>query len=196
MRIELQPPLTQDTEAQVVVSAHRDLDNWPIEDQPARFALPEVLLPQSAVVEGTYVIKADEDLDVVPLDISGLDPANIKVRGQRFGYSYQDTRFTGSLIVSRKPSRIAATTLAVTRLEQTTLFSHLEAQLDIEGGGLRTVQVALSESAGEDLRFLLYHNQARIVEQQSAAAENGERIWTLGFDRRVIGILFLAVDVK
>lgn len=79
IRIPLPQPLRPGQQAKLEVRAHRDPDGWPVEDQPVDVTLPELRLPQSSVSEGTYVIKADADLDVVPGDINGLDPTNVPV---------------------------------------------------------------------------------------------------------------------
>ncbi len=193
VRIPLPQPLQPGVEAKLQINAHRDPDGWPVEDQPVEITLPELRLPQSSVTEGTYVIKADADLDVVPGEITGLDPANVPVPGTRLGFAYQDTRFGGTLKIERKPSRVAARTLTFARLDKQTLHTHLEAELEIQGGGLRVLEVALSESAGKDLRFEISNSSARIVEQTSRPGEQGELIWTLRLNQHIIGNATLAV---
>ena len=193
IRIPLPQPLRPGQQAKLEVRAHRDPDGWPVEDQPVDVTLPELRLPQSSVSEGTYVIKADADLDVVPGDINGLDPTNVPVPGTRLGFAYQDTRFGGTLKIERKPSRVAARTLTFARLDKQTLHAHFESELTITGGGLRVLEVSLAESAGKDLRFQLASGAARIVEQTSRPGENGELIWTLHLDRHLVGTATLVV---
>ncbi|MBC7818126.1 MAG: hypothetical protein IAG10_14650 [Planctomycetaceae bacterium] len=193
IRIPLPQPLRPGQQAKLEVRAHRDPDDWPVEDKPVDVTLPELLLPQSSVTEGTYVIKADADLDVVPVVINGLDPTNVPVPGARLGFEYQDTRFRGTLKIERKPSRVAARTLTFARLDKKTLHAHFESELTITGGGLRVLEVALAESAGKDLRFQISNLSARIVEQTSQPGENGELIWTLRLDRHLVGTETLVV---
>jgi hypothetical protein len=193
IRIPLPQPLRPGQQAKLEVRAHRDPDDWPVEDMPVEVTLPELRLPQSSVSEGTYVIKADADLDVIPGEINGLDPTNVPVPGTRLGFAYQDTRFGGTLKIERKPSRVAARTLAFARLDKQTLHAHFETELTITGGGLRVLEVALPESAGKDLRFQLANGAARIVEQSSRAGENAELIWTLRLDRHLVGTETLLV---
>ena len=193
IRIPLPQPLRPGQQAMLEVRAHRDPDDWPVEDQPVEVMLPELRLPQSSVAEGTYVIKADADLDVVPGEINGLDPTNVPVPGTRLGFAYQDTRFGGTLKVERKPSRVSARTLTFARLDKQTLHTHFESELTITGGGLRVLEVALAESAGKDLRFQISNLTARIVEQTSRPGENGELIWTLRLDRHLVGTATLVV---
>ena len=170
VRIPLNPPLWPGRQTQLHLSARRDLEKWPLEDDKAEFALPEVRLMQASVIDGSYVIQADEDFEVVPLEISGLDPAHLKVPGERFGYRYQDTRFSGRIRVQRKPPRISARTLAFTRLDRQALRSHLEVMLEVAGGGIRSLEIALPESVGEELRFL--DRGARIVDTLRRVSES------------------------
>ena len=120
----------------------------------------------------------------------------------RLVYEYQDTRFGGTLKVSRKPLRVAAQTLAYHRLDREALLSHLEARLVIQGGGLQKLQIALPESAGTNLRFSLVdppggapNRQPQITEQTSSPPADGERVWTLSLDQRAFGLLWLIVDL-
>ncbi|HVW02114.1 MAG TPA: hypothetical protein VHB77_17315, partial [Planctomycetaceae bacterium] len=200
LRIPFDPPLPVGQAATITLVAHRDLENWPVEEGSVSFALPEVQLLQADVVEGTYQVLAEKDLQVVANQVRGLDPANAVVpAGQeipRLSYEYQDTHITGELSISRKPSRIAAISLAYVRLDRETLSSHLEALLTVEGGGIRRLDLSLPESAGNDLRFQLVDSPVQIVEQTAAAPANGRRVWTLQFDQRVTGALRVVVDVE
>lgn len=193
VRIPLPQPLKPGVEAKLQINAHRDPDEWPVEDEPVEVSLPELRLPQSSVTEGTYVIKADADLEVVPVELTGLDAANVAVPGTRLGFAYQDSKFSGMLKVDRKPSRVSARTLTFARVDKQTLHTHFESELEITGGGLRVLEVALPESAGKDLRFQMVNAGGRIVEQTSRAGENGELIWTLCLDRHLAGTATLVV---
>ncbi len=194
IRVPLPQPLRPGTPVKLQVNAHRDPDDWPVEDAPVEITLPQLRLPQSSVTEGTYAIKADADLDVVPGEIKGLDPANVPVPGARLGFMYQDSVFSGVLKIERKPSRVSARTLTFARLDKQTLHTHFEADLEIRGGGLRVFDVAVSESAGTDLRFALLNGAARIVEQTSRLDDmTHERIWTLRLDQHLTGNETLSV---
>lgn len=225
VRIPFSAPLPVNESRTITLSAHRDLEGWPVEAEPVRFALPEVRLPQAGVVEALYGVTVDDDLDVTPIDVQGLDPArqddvnllNGKLqafgRAVRLGFTYQDTVFSGQLEIARKPSRVSASTITFFRIDRETLFGHLEAHLHIAGGGLRQLQVAVSESAGADLRFQLIRpvtiltdaaqtaiyppiDSVRIVEQRPGEPADGLRTWTLQLDRRARGDFVLLVDVQ
>jgi len=191
--VALAAPLPEGQDATFTFRSHRDVEDWPVEDTPAEFALPVVLLPGASVVEGTLVVTAGLDLDLVGTGLLGMDPTVVGETGERLGFAFQSAEYEGSLTVTRKPSRISAQTLSFTRLDREVLQSHLEATLDITGGGLRELEVGLSESAGEDLRFRLLNSAARIVEQIPGQPVDGVRLWKLKLDQRVIGTVTLTV---
>jgi len=194
--IALNAPLPPGKELSLVLSARRDLETWPINEQGVELTLPEVRIPDAAVVVGSYLIKADPDLEVAPLEISGLDPAHLQIPGERLGYRYQDTRFSGRLKLARRPARLSVETLSFTRLDQDALRTHLEINLDAGGGGLREVSISLPEATGADVRFVVPDDSVRILEQRSAAPANGERLWTLRFDRLIKGRQTVEVDLQ
>jgi len=209
VRVLFNAPIPADGKVNLLLSARLvPGENWPIEETPLTFKLPEVTLPEVGVTDGRYMIAAEDDLDLVPEDVTGLDPVRLSVEEQRVAgaprlvYEYQDTRFGGTLKVSRKALRVAAQTLAFHRLDRETLVSHLEARMVVQGGGLQKLQVALPEATGTNLRFSLVNppgmaqaSQPRITEQTSAAPADGQRLWTLQLDQRAFGLLWLVVDL-
>ena len=202
VRVSFSPPVPIDGQTSIALQAQQvPTENWPLEEAPFVMPIPEIHLPQVGVTEGTYMIAADADLDLVTEELAGLDPVRLPTdqrqltRPPRLVYSYQDTRFTGRLKVVRMPARIAAQTVAFHRLDPETLASHLEARLVIEGGGVRKLQVALPEATGTDLRFRIVGDANRITEQTAAAPVDGERLWTLQLDQRAYGSLWLIVDL-
>ncbi|WP_145369484.1 hypothetical protein [Maioricimonas rarisocia] len=215
VRIPLSTPLPVGQSVAVQLVAHRDLEDWPVEATPVRIALPEVRLPQADIVEALFGIVADSELNLLPIDIEGLDPArqsdlallNNKLsavgREVRLGYTYQDTVFSGQIEVSRKPTQVSARSVTHFRIGRETVFTHWESRVTISGGGRRDIEVSVPESAGTDLRFHVIASApagrgagVRIVEQQPQDPANGRRIWTLRFDRRVLGTVRVAVDIR
>ena len=198
LRVAFETPLPADQPAIIQLSAHLDPKGWPPEDAapPPPIDLPEVRVVQSNAVEGTVVVSAERDLDVQPQELKGLAPTLLDpALSARLSYEYQDTHYSGKILVARKPSRISARTLAFHRLDQETFVSHLEARLTIEGGGTRKFQVSLPESAGTNLRFELTDSTAHIVEQTTAVPADGRRMWTLALDQRAYGDILLRVDI-
>ncbi|MEX1228969.1 MAG: hypothetical protein WEB58_01940 [Planctomycetaceae bacterium] len=195
LRIPLEPSLAPGVEANFMLKAHRDLENWPVEIEPVSFAIPEVTLPQAGVVEGTYVVMADGDLDVAPAEVAGLDPVFLGLDGERLGYRYQDTHFSGQLTVSRKPTRLSAQSLIFARLDRETWHALYQMTVTTQGGGTKSLELTLAENAGTDLRFDIVNHAARIIEQIPSAPKEGVITWTLRFDQRLQGTFMLGVEV-
>lgn len=196
IRLPFPDALPANQEARVIITAHRDLENWPPETEGQLLNLPQIELPQAKILEGTLVINAESDWDLVPSELTGLEPMQESIPNMRFGYQYQDNSYSGSLTVSRKPLQMAAHHLQYVRLDQTTLFSHYEATLNVERGSFRSLMVALPESVGTDLQFQLIDSAGRIIEQATEEPQNGVRVWKLKMDRRLSGKQTLTVTVE
>ena len=190
-------------------------DNWPVKETPTRIVIPEVTLPQAAMIEALYGIAADEHFNVVTQEITGLDPAdkqeieslNAKLqpygKSVRLGLTYQDTIFSGQLDVSREASVLTTETVTFFRIDPETVFTRLEAILDVTGGGYRDLTVQLSESAGEEVRFSLLPDPGqqntqpvRILEQLPGEVQDAKRNWSLRFDQYLQGHYRLVTEVR
>jgi hypothetical protein len=193
-RIALTEPLPPGKELSFRFMSTQEIEDWPVETNTAEFTLPTIQISEASLVEGTFVIRAGNDLDLKTADLFNLDPAPSTAANERLRFFFQQPDYEGLLTVARKPSRVSAQSLTFTRLDREVLQSHIQATLDISGGGLRSLNVRLSESAGENLQFRLSGANARIVEQLPGDVENGLRQWTLNLDQRVTGRVVLAVD--
>ena len=202
IRLNLPRPLLPGQSLQIAIRAHRDLEDWPGTRASAEFELPEVRLLQSQVVDGTYLIKADDDFDVIPQDVRGLIPAYLNISGERAGFRYQDTRFTANLRVAHRPARISATTLVLSRLDPQVLRTHWESTIDIAGGGVESLAFTLPEALGDQLRLELpadpqqASSAPRILEQGGGEVVDGLRNWVIKFDRRAKGQITLVANVE
>lgn len=214
IRIALNPPLAPGHSRTLQLSARLVPEKWPLEEGQQRLPLPDVKFPQAGLVEGLYGITAPAGLDIVPIELQGLDVARLadmnllkqKLGGQgelRHGFTFQDATLAGQIETSRKPPRMAVSTRSFFRGAPDTLATHIEADLAIEGGGLRKLTLQLPESAGTDLRFALLCGAAeniqstvQIIEQTSLPPADGLRTWTLRFDRFVTGPHVLSVDLR
>ena len=74
IRLTFPKTLPANTEAKVVVVAHRDLENWPPDTDSLLLELPKIELPQAKILEGSLVINADSDWDLVPSGLTNLEP--------------------------------------------------------------------------------------------------------------------------
>lgn len=193
LRILLDPALAAETTATIRLTLRREVEGWPVEAEPIIVNLPELFLPQSNLNEGTFVVRGDDDLDLAAFDLTGLDTVPLLADYERLRFQSQDTRYGGKLKVSRKPSRISVQTITFSRLDPQTMHAFIQAMVEVQGGGIRTLKITLPESAGTSLRF---QSPTRpIVEQKSGSVQNGERTWTLQFDRRIRGALPLFCDI-
>lgn len=210
IRVELPQPLQPQQTAQVVLTASRLLENWDADaaDAKSEFQLPHVDLPGAGVSDGSYSIRADSNLDVVAEDVRGLEPVNRTDSHERAAFRYQDAEFDARVVVSRKPSQVTTETLLHTRLDQDALRSHIECAVDINGGGLRNLEVAVS-AVVKDVRFEMAVGRAgaipdapdvQIVEQKFDRVEqlDGQtyRVWKLRFDRLLIGRHVIVADIE
>ncbi len=139
-RVPLKKAIPPGTEQKFVFHARQPLEDWKIEEDAVELAIPAVQIPEATVLEGTLVILAGNDLALETLDLEGLDPVQTGETGERLGYQFQSAEHAGTLIVSRKPSQITAQTIAFTRLDREVLQSHVQIQIDVLGGGVRTLQ--------------------------------------------------------
>ncbi|QDU07210.1 hypothetical protein [Gimesia aquarii] len=196
IRLPFVKVLPANTEAKVVILAHRDLENWPPDSGSQLLELPKIELPQAKILEGSIIINADSDWDLVPSGLTNLEPMQERISKMRFGYQYQDNNYKGSLTVSRKPLQLAARHLQYVRLDQTTFFSHFETTLNVERGSYRKLMVALPESVGTDLQFRLMKTDGKIIEQVADKPQNGLLVWTLKMDRRLSGKQILVVTIE
>ncbi|MEI8019389.1 MAG: hypothetical protein WCH39_14385, partial [Schlesneria sp.] len=194
LRILLEPPIEANTSGQIRLGLRRDVEGWPVEAEPVTVNLPELFLPQSSLSEGAFVIRGDDDLDLEAFDLTGLDPQPLKAAFERLRFQSQDTQFSGKLKISRKPSRIAAQSVTFGRIDPQTFHTFIQNVIEVQGGGIRTINVALPEFAGTALRFECPY--PRIIEQKSAAPKNGERVWTLQFEQRLRGQALVICDIE
>lgn len=194
LRILLDPPLAAEGAGTVRLVLRREVEGWPVEATPISVAIPELSLPQSSLNEGTIVIRGDDDLDLAASELKGLDTVPLTADFERLRFVTQDTRYGGQLKVSRKPSRISAQTITVGRLDPQTMHAFVQAMVEVQGGGVRTLRVSLPESAGTSLQFQSPDRQ--IIEQKPGAVQSGDRVWTLQFDQRSRGLVPLYCDIN
>lgn len=193
VRVPLPAALAPGATTVVRLSLRRELEGWPVEETPVVLAIPELMVPQSSVVETALVIRGDADLELTPQDVVGLDVVELKADWERARFQSQDTRYSGQLKIVRRRAQTAVETLAYLRLDRQTLSASLRAQLSIEGGGLRDVVLSLPESVPAAQQFRA--NGGTLIEQTAVSVVGGRRLWRLRFAERVLGVLELQADV-
>ena len=213
VRIPLTPPLRPGQSSTFILDAQTLPEGWPVQQDALTLALPDALLPQVDMLEGMLAISAPEEMELVPVELVGLEPAQLQemellkerlqAQGQnlKLGFIYQDAAYQGQVRIARKPTLFTAETLTSFRIDRETVFTELDATLSFSGGGFRELQVQVSEFAGDQIQFRLVPRTpqtepARIVEQIPGPTNNGFRDWTLKFDRYLRGEYLLTTQVN
>jgi hypothetical protein len=194
--VPIDPLVPAGARVPLVLAARRPIAPWPIDEAGAEFALPEVRFLNAGVLVGSYVVQASEDFDLAPTDVTGLDPVPSTLNQERLKFRYQDTHFAGKLKITRRPSRLSAETVVVSRLDSAALRTFLRTTIEARGGGFRRLDLLLPESAGNEVRFRADRSDVRIVEQKVSEPVRGERLWTLTFDQYVKGTINLQAFVE
>jgi hypothetical protein len=194
LRILLEPPVASGASAQIRLALRRDVEGWPVEADAITVDMPELYLPQSNLSEGAFVIRGDDDLDLEAFELTGLDPQPLQAAFERLRFQSQDTRFSGKLKITRKPSRIAVQTVTFGRIDPQTYHTFIQSVIEVQGGGVRSIRVTLPEAVGTAIRFEC--SSPRIVEQTPTSPLNGERTWTLQLDQRLRGQALILCDIE
>ena len=191
--LAVDPPLAEGESLAVGLTAHR-LFEQDLSASAAVVAIPEVQFPQAGVLEGTLVLRGDQELDISAEEVAGLEPASLNIPGERLGFRYQDSRFSGQLHIARKPARISSVSVVFAQLTRSNLKTHTDIYLDVTGGGTRELTLQMSPAV-EDIRFESIAADSRLIEQTSETKDN-QTVWTLKYDRPVREQLSLHVQYE
>ncbi|WP_013627598.1 hypothetical protein [Rubinisphaera brasiliensis] len=193
LRIPLSPPLKPGEKRTLQFRLTLQREGGLFTTEAESFPLPTLQLDGVRILEGTYAINAAAALDIVPEEITGMDPALLGLPGERFGFRYQDSVISGSVQVKRKTPRFNASTQTTVWLDEQLAHAQILSTLDISGGGLRQVTVDISPLPQVDVEMQAGGN-VRISEQKRTKTETGMR-WTLTFDRYMTGTVKLALPL-
>ena len=185
--VTLPKPASPGTRVPLTLAAQKSVTSWPIDETGIELTLPEVRVLNAAAIAGSYVIRAGDDFELTPVDVKGLDPAHLNLERERIGFRYQDTRYSGKLKIARRPARLSAETMLVTRLDRAGLRTQVRTTIEARGGGFRRLDVFLPESVSKDLRFRTDPRGVAIADQSVSEPAHGERHWTLIFTKYVQG---------
>ncbi|MCR9198167.1 MAG: hypothetical protein NXI04_05960 [Planctomycetaceae bacterium] len=169
--------------------------------------IPIVSASNALLVGGTYSIAGATDLTVSPLQINGLAPIADE-NGQTL-FETQGTSYSGRVSVVRKPSRLASRAVIRTWLDERQKSVELLLTVDVLNGTTRTLDLAVPESLGSDLRFSLQSitqvpghsdqmipGSLKLTEQSADEPVDGQRVYRLTFDRRFVGAVTLRTFVQ
>ncbi len=195
----------------VTLTAQRHPDDWLKQDEKfSELPLPELRLAGADEVEGTVLVQAPPDIEVLVSDLSddlqpvaaGPSPStSAQTPGTALQYRYQDdARVSGRLQIRTKPAKVSAETLAFVRLDRGKLDVHYQLDLHIRQGTMRQIRFTLPAAVGEKIQIVPVESAARVIEQQhSPLPKAGDAdaelcLWQIVLDRPVTGDLTLALD--
>jgi len=193
LRLPLKPPLKPGEKRTIQLAIRLNREKHSQANAKETIILPELKLESVNILEGSFVVLANQRLDVIPHDIKGMDPAYLGMTGERFGYRYQNSHIAGQFDVVRKPMRFNVTTMQIVSLDEETISLRYQVVLDVAGGGLRelTAHLSSSETINEEFRSV---GAMRISDQQRTKTE-AETTWKIKFDRFVTGKVPLLLSV-
>jgi len=192
VRIPLSPPLAAGQKRSISILVRRSR----VESEDGggmSFSLPEIRLEEVQILEGAYTVAGSPRLEVVPQEITGMDPVFLGTPEELFSYRYQNAEIAGRIEVQRKPARFNVMKLATIDADELSVaFSH-RAELDISGGGLRDLRIELPAAIPVQGEFQVA-GDARISRQQQREVD-GKTVWDLTFDRYVTGTIRLTLQL-
>ncbi len=193
LRLPLKPPLKPGEKRTIQIGLRLNREKSSQPNAKETIVLPELKMEGVNILEGSFVVRANPRLDVIPHDTKGMDPAYLGMTGERFGYRYQNSHIAGQFDVVRKPMRFNVTTMQIVSLDEETISLRYQVMLDIAGGGLREVTAHLSSTGSikEEFRSV---GAMRISDQQRTKTEAGTT-WEIKFDRFVTGKVPLLLSV-
>ena len=211
VRFDLVKPLNPGQSLEIALTAERHPDGWlEREEGFNELPLPELRLAGADEVEGTVLVQAPPDVELLVSDLSDdLQPvaadrsrgASDQATGTALQYRYQDdARVGGRLQVRTKPAKVSAETLAFVRLDRGKLDVHYQVNLHVRHGKIRRIRFTLPAAVGEKIQIVPVDSAARVIEQRhtplSDASDSGAELysWQVVLDRPVTGDLTLAVD--
>ncbi len=176
-------------------------------DVEQRLQLPNVVAPGVSVIGGNWRLKADEDLVISPLQLSGLTA--ISGTGNDQVFRSESAGVAGELAIQRRSAQMASRSVLRTWADARQQTVDAELSVDVLAGTIRSLNLLVAESLGEALRFEVTSvgvvpgmaiqrltGPVRIVEQSAGAVADGLRSFQLRLDRRFAGSLTLRARVS
>jgi hypothetical protein len=177
VRFDFVKPLSPGQSVGIVLTAERHPDDWLERDDGfSETPLPELRLAGAEDVEGTVLVQAPPDIELLVSDLSDdLQPVaaersrstSAQAPGTSLQYRYQDDALVaGRLQIRPKSAKVSAETLAFVRLDRGKLDVHYQLDLHIRHGKIRQIQFTLPEAVGEKIQIVPIDSAARVIEQQ------------------------------
>ncbi len=211
VQFDLAEPVLPGGSLEITLTAQRHPEGWLEQEESfSELPFPEVRLVGADEVEGTVLLRAPPELEVLVSDLSDdLQPVaadrsggpSAPGPGTALQYRYQDdARTSGLLRVRPVPAKVSAETLAFVRLDRGKLDVHYDLDLHVQHGTLRQVRFTLPAAVGEKIQIVPVGSPARVIEKRhTPVPESGEDgagsyLWQIVLDRPITGDLTLAVD--
>ena len=178
VRFDLAKPLSPGQSLEVALTAQRHPDDWLEQDEGfSELPLPELRLAGADEVEGTLLIQAPPDIELLVSDLSddlqpvAADRSRECFRSRRRAppcntVTRTTPRISGRLQVRTKPAKVSAETLAFVRLDRGKLDVHYQLDLHIRQGTMRQIRFTLPAAVGEKIQIVPVDSAARVIEQQ------------------------------
>ena len=213
IQITLEAPLTPAKSLNLALTAEHHPPRW-LEQEAEfnRLPLPELRLVGASEVEGTILLQAPPDIDLLVSDLSSdLRPVAAErsadtpaqQSGTALQFQYQDdARVSGNIQARAKPAKVSAETLAFVRPDHAKLDVHYELNLHITQGTIRHIRFTLPAVVGNKIQVIPVGTSARLIEQQIVASVPADDqhaatdVWQLVLDQPVTGDLTLSVDFE
>ena len=209
IQFDLAKPLQPGRSLEIVLTAEQYPGDWLAEENGfSELPLPELRLSGADEVEGTVLIQAPPDMELLVANLSDdLQPVaadhSAHTSGTVLQYRYQDdATVSGRLQVRVKPAKVSVETLAFVRLDRAKLDVHYQLDLHIGQGKIRQVHFTLPAVVGNKIQVVPAGSPARVIEQECTslpdAADTGTGLnsWRIVLDRPVADALTLAVDFE
>lgn len=211
VRFDLPQPLPPGASLEIALTAEQHPDNWlEQEEELSEIALPALRLSGADEVEGTILVQAPPEIELMVSDLSeDLWPVAANrsshdgqhVAGTALQYRYQDdASIRGRLQCRAKSAKVSARTLAFVRLDHGKLDVHYQLDLQIGQGLVREFSFTLPATVGQKIQISPVDAEARVIEQRHTAWTDPEsaggplNLWRVVLDRPVTGEVTLAVD--
>ena len=213
IQITLETPLNPEQSLELALTAEHHPPRWLEQEADYnRLPLPELRLVGVNEVEGTILIQAPPDIDLLVSDLASdlrsgrrrtIGRHTAQQAGTALQFQYQDdARVSGIIQARMKPAKVSAETLAFVRPDHAKLDVHYELDLHITQGTVRHIRFTLPAVAGNKIQVALIGSSARIIEQQIVASVPADEphaaadVWQIVLDQPITGDLTLSVDFE
>ena len=174
------------------------LGSWPDRD----VAFPVFAVENASRDTGAVAVRADDDLQVRPGRLTGLDPLDENEKDKyglagiesNLAYRYEAVPYSLPMKVTRTQPLIAARSFSFLQIAPQSLTAHYEILYDVRQARVRQLALRLPSDTPSSLSISGVEG-ARVKEFSSEETDEGRR-WTALLAEPVSGVVRLAVDFQ